>query len=85
MAPEPIITHTHMPRGQHQNTINNNQAPSESSYPMRESPGYQNKAEAEENDLRTNFMKIDDLQEEMNKCVDLCLHVHVYMEIIGQY
>ena len=56
-----------MPRGQYENTINNSQdnmAPPELSYPTTASPGYSNIAEAQENDLKTNFMKMIEVLKE---------------------
>ena len=42
--------------------------PPEPSYPTTASPGYSNTAEAQENDLKLNFLKAREaLKEEMNK------------------
>ena len=60
-----------MPRNQGKNTINNSQGnmiPPESSYPTTGSPGYSNIAEAQDDDPKTNCMKmIEVFKEEMNK------------------
>jgi hypothetical protein len=56
---------------QQKNKISNTQdttEASELSYPTISSPGYSNKAEAEENDFKSIFMKvIKSLKEEMKK------------------
>jgi hypothetical protein len=42
--------------------------PSEHSYPTTASPGYPNRPEAQENDLKSNLIKmIEAFKEEMNK------------------
>jgi hypothetical protein len=60
-----------MAKGQHKNTINKSQgskAPTEPSYPITASPGYFNTTEAQENDLKSNLVKmIESFEDEMNK------------------
>lgn len=60
-----------MIEGQHKNTINKSQgnmAPSEHSYTTATSPGYPNKTEAQENELKCNLTKlIGTFKEEINK------------------
>ena len=57
------------------NTINNNQgnlAPPELGYPMTERPEYSNTFEWQENDLKTNFVKIIEvLKAEMKKSLKI--------------
>jgi len=58
-------------RGQHRNIINQSQgtvAPPEPSDPATASPGCFNTAEAQENDLKYNFMTmVESFKEEINK------------------
>jgi hypothetical protein len=60
-----------MPKRQHKNTIYKSQAnmvPPESSYPTTANTGYPNENEAEENDPKSNFIKMTEtFKEEMNK------------------
>ena len=60
-----------MARDQHKNKINNRQdnlASPEPSYPTTASPEYSDITEAQENDLKSNLMKMTDaFKEEMSK------------------
>ena len=60
-----------MAKGQHKNTVNNGQgntAPKELNYVTTASPGHPNTAEAQENDLQSNLIKmIEAFKEETNK------------------
>ena len=60
-----------MPRHQHKNTVNKSQgnmAPPEPSYPTTARPKYSNIAEAQENNLKINFMRMTKvLKEEMSR------------------
>lgn len=60
-----------MPRGQHKNIINNSQdnmAPPEPSYSTTASSEHSDTVEAQENNLKINFMKrMEVLKEEINK------------------
>jgi hypothetical protein len=50
-----------MPKGQGKNTINKtlgNMAPPEPSCSATENPGYPNKIDAQQNDLKSNLMKM---------------------------
>jgi hypothetical protein len=63
-----------MVKGQYKNTINKSQGnmgPPEPSYGTTASPGYSNTAEAQENDLKSNLMKmIEAFKEKMNKSLE---------------
>ena len=60
-----------MAKGPQKNTINKSQgnmAPSEHSYPTTPSPGYPNTTKTQENDLKSNLIKmIEAFKEESNK------------------
>jgi spore germination protein YaaH len=62
---------TQITRGQYKNTFNNtqgNMALPEPSYPITAHPGYSNTVEAQENDLKSNLMKmIVVFKEQINK------------------
>jgi hypothetical protein len=50
-----------MPKGQHKNTSSKtqgNMAPPEPSHPATANPGYSNETEAQEEDLKSNLIKI---------------------------
>jgi len=69
-----------MAKGPRKKTINESQGnvtPPENSYSTTARLGYPNTTEAEENDLKSNLIKmIEAFKEEMNKfSPDMCLHV----------
>jgi hypothetical protein len=58
-----------MAKGQHKNKMNKNQgnmAPTEPSCHITASPGYSNTTEAQENDLKSNFMTTIEAFKEKN-------------------
>lgn len=62
------LPQSQLPTGQHENTINNRQGnmlPPKPSQPTTESPKYSNSAETQENDLKTNFMKMKEVSKEV--------------------